>query len=48
MDALPMTMDGRGELRLMMPGYRSWVGRVEPGQPLPNPIQLQHAEEGNP
>ncbi len=46
MEALPMTMDGRGELRIMMPGYRTWLGRVEPGQPLPNPIQLQRAEEG--
>lgn len=46
MEALPMTVDGRGELRLMMPGYRTWIGRVEPGQPLPNPIHLQLAEEG--
>lgn len=46
MESLPMTVDGRGELRLMMPGYRTWTGRVEPGQPLPNPIQLQRAEEG--
>jgi hypothetical protein len=48
MEALPMTVDGRGELRLMMPGYRTWTGRVEPGQPLPNPIHLQLAEEGGP
>jgi serine/threonine-protein kinase len=48
MEALPMTVDGGGDLRLMLPGYRTWTGRVEPGQPLPNPVYLQRAEGNAP